>query len=99
MGMINFVSRRIVGFEGFGYSGAPAAFAVAGVDEETVGWSGEDVAFGLYDFEAICMSVGVCLGGNFVGRITVRFSGHVDWIGFVVFYLGVFERKSPLDGV
>lgn len=42
MGVVDFVGGWIVGFESGGDAGAPAAFGVAGVEEDAVGWSGED---------------------------------------------------------
>ena len=42
--MVDGIGSRIAGLERCCYAGAPGAFAIAGVEEDGVGWGGEDVA-------------------------------------------------------
>ena len=42
VGPVNAVCGWVVGFERRGDTGAPAAFGVAGVEEDAVWWGGED---------------------------------------------------------
>ena len=46
VGAVAFVGGGVVGFEGQGDPRAPAAFCVAGVEEDAVGGSGEDWGLG-----------------------------------------------------
>lgn len=42
--VVDCVGFGVLVFEGFGYAGAPASFCIAGMDEKSLFWGGEDVA-------------------------------------------------------
>lgn len=46
---VGFEGRGVGILEGEGYACAPAAFGVAGVEKEGVGWCGEDVGDGVVE--------------------------------------------------